>query len=560
VKYVPPYGVDDADAPYVNGDPTIGQEGSIPPAEAFEHPMRELIAVIEKSGFTPSDDDLEQLAESVRSQRLNYAEDTGTADNLVVAYDPPITAYTRGLTLRVKVRNTNTGPSRINGGAGTVAIRKMNGADVGAAELPVGAIATLTYDGAVFQLSNFGGGASGGPGDVYMVNIPYTVDSSAAAGTIVADFSPPITQIQAGDIIAVKVANTAPGPTQMVINGMAPISLAPNGGGLMLQGDLHAGDVVQFFHDGQALRFIPNPDITAPVTYFVGAGQQFATIADAMATLKRKTIGASGHVYLNMTVGVFDANINVSHPSGDRITIAGTMIGPAPVWSDFAATGNSSQHMAQDAIYNINMLRTRYGTEIRTQNDQVNGYGTGLRNTGPGMVTFMDLLITGQQTPVGLSAWVFGVNCAAGYQMRCQNVSVWGCQFGMNSSGTLDLTSCFTVASVRTGLVTGGGTLTAHNGSGSFGNYEGGVFNNFGTIVMNDVHILMNGSYGLTAQNDAACQVWWSDVLGNTWDYVAYTTTSIIIVTPGNYGTVQPPLNTVGNLNSVITATYSAKP
>ena len=91
MKYVPPWGVSDPDAPYVNGDPTIGRQGSIPPAAQMEHPQREIVAVIAKSGFIPSETDLEQLARGVRSQRLNYAEDTGTANNLVVAYDPPLT-------------------------------------------------------------------------------------------------------------------------------------------------------------------------------------------------------------------------------------------------------------------------------------------------------------------------------------------------------------------------------------------------------------------------------------------------------------------------------------
>ena len=35
MKYVQPYGIADEDAPYINGDPSQGRMGSIPPAAAF---------------------------------------------------------------------------------------------------------------------------------------------------------------------------------------------------------------------------------------------------------------------------------------------------------------------------------------------------------------------------------------------------------------------------------------------------------------------------------------------------------------------------------------------
>lgn len=77
MKYQPPfkYGAtpavpgihsDDADAAYVNGDPTTGEEGSIPPAEAFEHPLREIMAVITDAALVPSHTDLTQLLQAIK--------------------------------------------------------------------------------------------------------------------------------------------------------------------------------------------------------------------------------------------------------------------------------------------------------------------------------------------------------------------------------------------------------------------------------------------------------------------------------------------------------------
>lgn len=78
MKYQPPfkYGVapatagihsDEPNAAYVNGDPATGTEGSIPPAEAFEHHLRELVHLIEYSGQTPDHTDLEQVRKAIQA-------------------------------------------------------------------------------------------------------------------------------------------------------------------------------------------------------------------------------------------------------------------------------------------------------------------------------------------------------------------------------------------------------------------------------------------------------------------------------------------------------------
>jgi hypothetical protein len=161
---VQPYGVDDVNAPYINGRPDLGQQGSIPPAAAFEHPQREIVATIAKSGFFPVETDLTQLAQAVRSQALNYAEDNGVANNLTVVYDPPLTEYTDGLVLRVKARTTNTGPSSIDAGPGRVPIRMLNGGELGPGEIPFNGVITIIFASNQFQMSGVSGQAgAGGP-------------------------------------------------------------------------------------------------------------------------------------------------------------------------------------------------------------------------------------------------------------------------------------------------------------------------------------------------------------------------------------------------------------
>jgi hypothetical protein len=46
LKYNQPYGITDPNAPYINGNPSTGTMGSIPPAESIEHDQREVVEVI----------------------------------------------------------------------------------------------------------------------------------------------------------------------------------------------------------------------------------------------------------------------------------------------------------------------------------------------------------------------------------------------------------------------------------------------------------------------------------------------------------------------------------
>ena len=64
MKYNPPAGSQDPDAKYVTGQPGKVR-GSAVPAEAVEHPQREIVEVIKQAGLTPSADDLGQLYEAI---------------------------------------------------------------------------------------------------------------------------------------------------------------------------------------------------------------------------------------------------------------------------------------------------------------------------------------------------------------------------------------------------------------------------------------------------------------------------------------------------------------
>lgn len=64
MKYNPPAGSQDPDAKYVTGQPGKVR-GSAVPAEAVEHPQREIVEVIKQAGLTPDGDDLTQLWQAI---------------------------------------------------------------------------------------------------------------------------------------------------------------------------------------------------------------------------------------------------------------------------------------------------------------------------------------------------------------------------------------------------------------------------------------------------------------------------------------------------------------
>ena len=69
MKYFPPVGSADPDAPYI--DESTGQEGSAVPARAIEYPQREIMTVITSAGLTPDEGSVSQLDEAINLKISN---------------------------------------------------------------------------------------------------------------------------------------------------------------------------------------------------------------------------------------------------------------------------------------------------------------------------------------------------------------------------------------------------------------------------------------------------------------------------------------------------------
>jgi hypothetical protein len=173
MQYNQPYGVSDPNAAYVNGNPSTGTMGSIPPAASIEYPQREIVAVIAAANLAaPSNSDTSQMAKAIQSMLLISDDDVGTVNQLQVTMSPAPTGYFKYMTVVCKIANTNSGASTLNVNAlGSKPIVHIDGSQLTSNELHVGAIVCFIYDGNNFQLvwSSSVGGGSGSGGPIYLL-------------------------------------------------------------------------------------------------------------------------------------------------------------------------------------------------------------------------------------------------------------------------------------------------------------------------------------------------------------------------------------------------------
>jgi hypothetical protein len=156
MKYQQPFGISDPNASYINGNPSTGTMGSIPPAASIEFPQREIVNLISDVSIVPSDADLHQLARGIQTGKLSYAPDlSGVANQISITLTPAPTAYVAGLKVDFKLNNQITGPTQINvNGLGLVDLRGSNNSVLTANTYFIGDILRAEYDGSKFQLSN----------------------------------------------------------------------------------------------------------------------------------------------------------------------------------------------------------------------------------------------------------------------------------------------------------------------------------------------------------------------------------------------------------------------
>jgi hypothetical protein len=575
MEYQAPFGVTDPNAGYVNGNPQTGVQGSIPPAASIEFPQREIVNLISSSNLVPDDADLFQLAKGTRSQAMNFADDTGPVNAMIVSFTPAITSYTRGLPLRIRVLHDNLVDAThtsmtLDAGAGAAPVRKMDGSSPANAEIRAGAVIEVTWDGTAWQLTNFGGAGGGGTTNFININIPYVVDTGTV-NNIVGPFSPAITVLNNGAVLLVKVANSVTDVTTLKVNALPAKPVKAPDGTDLLPGDIVAGDVVEFVYDGTNFYVRPNPAITSNATINVPS-TRFPTVASVLAAITRKTISPTAFLTIQLAIGIYSP-FSIYHKDADQIIIKGTMKTARPAFGNFSVTGYSDAARTADSANNIVMLRSRYGTEI--QNSQAhlgNGgqfYSCGIINNGPGQPLIQDILITGDNNHNLGRFQLVGIMCS-GRNINCANVAVWGetAGFGCYNGGYMLFSDiCYASGNIMAGFDTSGSAMMRFNkGSVAVGNGVSAGVNGNGVGACSGSSIFVvppggavtpfyisgNANAGVSAGLNAIIAVYGGQVTSNYWDLYA-NTNGIIYANGASFSQYTPaPYNDQGNFGAFI--------
>jgi len=262
MKYEPPFdAVNNPDASYINGDPSIGRRGSVPPAECFENHQREITHLISNSLQTPADDDLHQLARGIANGALNFCIDSGPANALQIAsVSPPLDSFTAGLEFRVLIAQTNTGPTTITvGNIGPAKVLHRNGSELNANDLLHGQIATLVCDGTNFQLQNSGvaDGSGSGPSNRYEVYLPYVRDTGTA-NHVIGLYTPAIPDIAEHRTVLVKLKFATTGPTDFTPNNFPTKPVTHPDGSPIKAGDGVINQIWLLCFDGVQWQLLSN--------------------------------------------------------------------------------------------------------------------------------------------------------------------------------------------------------------------------------------------------------------------------------------------------------------
>jgi hypothetical protein len=161
MQYNQPWGAD-PDSHYIDGNPSLGIEGSIIPLGAVEYTQREIANFILKSQLIPSNGDLDQLSRSVQVDLVNFALDIGTQNHIVINLDPAPPTLMAGLKAFVLVKFNNTGTTDVTCNGIVKPLLTQGLVNLPAGVIVANGIAIIIFDGTQWQLM-LGTAATGGP-------------------------------------------------------------------------------------------------------------------------------------------------------------------------------------------------------------------------------------------------------------------------------------------------------------------------------------------------------------------------------------------------------------
>jgi hypothetical protein len=358
------------------------------------------------------------IPQAVQSNKWTFAEDTGTANALVVALTPAPLAIVDGMEITVeKGVSANTGPSTlvVNGSA-PIAIHNISGNALAGNEMPPGAELRFIFDGVFWQLQNVTAASFGGPlfdGDATGVN-NYTISNlTPSIGALFnrmllkASFATPNN--------AAATLNVGFGVNPIVYESKAPLT----GGEITDQHLLTYSTALSSWEILTPTKPSGAPQqLSAPQTYYIGGGSASdanngLTLATAFATFAHCINVIAGFNLNNYSITVIVAN--------GTYNIASSIILPAVSGS---GSVNFIGNVATPSLCTINSSLGSCLLSIASTNFNFSGFKFTCSASNP---AFADpggaVYVDGTGVKIGLGAVEFGA-CQGAHLIAVQGAQI----------------------------------------------------------------------------------------------------------------------------------------
>ena len=322
MQYNQPFGISDPNAGYINGNPSTGTQGSIPPAASIEYPQREIANLITDCTLSPTNSNLHQLGLAVQTQRVNYATDTGTADAMTISLSPPPTQYTTGMPIHVRKGgspNATSAPTINVNGLGSRTLIHFDGTALAGAELAAGTLFCAMYDGTAFRLTT-PSTSSGGSG----VNDFYGVDTGSADAMVstIAGHTAYFTGSRYW-ITKAAFANATATPS-LNINGLGAKPIVRHDNTSVEAAEFPASCMILFEYDGSSFRVLSTSRPSSKTE--AEAGTSLDTFISPLTLFQRRVpfFSATGSVSQGIPVGVDTKVNNLTNVTGTMLNSGST--------------------------------------------------------------------------------------------------------------------------------------------------------------------------------------------------------------------------------------------
>ncbi len=245
------------------------------------------------------------LLQMMQTGSTGYAVDTSTtANTIMLALTPAITAYTDGQEITFKAANNNNGPCTINAGPGSVNFVGAAGAFQGG-EIIAGRQYTGIYSASLNEVvlsSQTAGAQQVNPatasqhavqlGQAQSQSFGYAADTGSANAITIAPTPAFTTFPVAGTPLRIKVAAANTSATTVTINSLASAGIKDSAGNALIGGEFSSNGYYNFISDGTNLRIAPTDGRLLGVQVFTGSGTYTPTAG--MTKVIAEVQGAGG--------------------------------------------------------------------------------------------------------------------------------------------------------------------------------------------------------------------------------------------------------------------------